>query len=60
MYQYTVEIPLGTAKPGCEETNDCYIPSSLKITSSETVKWVNLDKARHTVSSGNPIDGPKT
>lgn len=54
----TVEIPSGTAVPGCEETNECYIPASVSINVGDTVEWNNADTAAHTVTSGSPADGP--
>ena len=54
----TVEIPVGTAVPGCESTNECYIPASVAINIGDTVKWNNVDTAAHTVTGGSPADGP--
>ncbi len=53
-----VTIPTGTAVPGCEETNDCYLPDSVSINAGDTVIWSNTDTAAHTVTSGSPTDGP--
>ena len=53
-----VSIPSGTAVPGCEETNACYIPASVSINSGDTVSWSNDDTAAHTVTSGSATDGP--
>ncbi|MDH3191697.1 MAG: plastocyanin/azurin family copper-binding protein [Nitrosopumilus sp.] len=55
---HTVEIPEGTGAPGCEETNECYIPYSLKIQVGDHVVWDNVDVAAHTVTSGSMKDGP--
>jgi len=53
-----VSIPTGTAVPGCEETNDCYLPDNVSINAGDTVIWANTDTAAHTVTSGTPTDGP--
>jgi len=54
----SVEIPTGTASPGCETSNACFSPASLTINSGDTVEWINVDTAAHTVTSGSPADGP--
>jgi plastocyanin len=54
----TVSMPTGTSVPGCEETNTCFIPSSVKINVGDTVSWSNDDTAAHTVTSGKPANGP--
>lgn len=53
-----VDIPAGTAVPGCEETDECYIPASVTINAGDTVTWINLDTAAHTVTGGSPAEGP--
>ena len=53
-----VDMPAGTAVPGCEETNECYIPASVTINVGDTVEWYNSDTAAHTVTSGSPANGP--
>jgi len=53
-----VSIPAGSSVPGCEETNKCFIPSSVSIMKGDTVVWSNDDSAAHTVTSGSPADGP--
>ncbi len=53
-----VEIPLGTAVPGCEETNECFSPADVTINAGDTVHWMNVDTAAHTVTGGSPADGP--
>lgn len=55
---YTVEIPAGASAPGCDESNECYLPSSLQIGVGDTVIWNNSDTAAHTVTSGSMPDGP--
>ena len=54
----SVQIPTGTAVPGCEETNECYLPSLVTINVGDTVTWTNGDTAAHTVTGGSPSDGP--
>ena len=54
----SVDIPSGTAVPGCEETNECYLPPSVTINAGDTVEWTNSDTAAHTVTGGSPADGP--
>jgi len=53
----SVEIASGTSVPGCETTNECYIPYEISINVGDTVVWENQDTAAHTVSSGTPEDG---
>jgi len=52
-----VNIPGGSGVPGCEETNECFIPYEIVIVVGGQVIWNNLDTAAHTVTSGNPADG---
>jgi plastocyanin len=54
----SVDIPSGTAVPGCEETNECYLPASVTINAGDTVEWANSDTAAHTVTGGSPAEGP--
>ncbi|WP_420545806.1 cupredoxin domain-containing protein [Nitrosopumilus sp.] len=56
--KHTVDMPKGTSVPGCEETNECYLPADITINVGDTVAWVNVDTAAHTVTSGSPADGP--
>jgi len=53
-----VSMPTGTSVPGCEETDACFIPSSVSISAGSTVVWMNDDTAVHTVTSGSTTDGP--
>ena len=41
-----------SSRPGCEETDRCYIPSVIVIDSGNQVTWVNEDSAFHSVTSG--------
>ena len=54
----TVSLPAGTSVPGCEETNECYLPYEVTIDVGVTVTWSNDDTAAHTVTSGTATDGP--
>ena len=47
----------GSSVPGCEETNDCFIPSTVTIDIGGEVVWKNVDNAAHTVTSGVLADG---
>jgi len=53
-----VEIPVGTAVPGCEETNECWSPADISINAGDTVHWMNVDTAAHTVTGGSASNGP--
>ena len=53
-----VVIPLETSVPGCEEFNECYIPSVVIVKQGDSVTWSNEDFAAHTVTSGTPGGGP--
>jgi len=53
-----VEIPIGTAVPGCEETNECWSPADVTINAGDTVHWMNVDTAAHTVTGGSASNGP--
>jgi len=55
---HVVDMPTGTSVPGCEETNECYLPADITINAGDTVEWVNSDTAAHTVTGGSPADGP--
>ena len=53
-----VSIPSGSGAPGCEETNECYIPAEVTISAGATVIWENTDNAAHLATSGTPDGGP--
>jgi len=57
-FAQTVSTPAGTSVPGCEDTNECFIPAEISIGVGETVTWSNDDTAAHTVTGGNAADGP--
>ena len=47
-----VIMPTKVSRPGCEETDTCYIPSIITIKKGESVTWLNEDSAFHSVTSG--------
>lgn len=51
-----VEVPKGTSVPGCEATNECYVPYQVTVDVGGEVTWNNVDSAAHTVTSGAPTD----
>ena len=55
---HSVDMPEGTSVPGCEESNLCYSPADITINAGDTVEWINVDTAAHTVTGGSPADGP--
>ena len=48
----TVSLPQGSAIPGCEETNECFLPYAVTVNPGDEVVWSNDDTAAHTVTSG--------
>ena len=52
-----VSLAEGSGIPGCETTNECYLPYEITVSPGTTVTWNNDDSAAHTVTSGNPSDG---
>jgi plastocyanin len=55
---HSVDIPAGTSVPGCEQTFACYSPADITINAGDTVEWINVDTAAHTVTGGSPAEGP--
>jgi len=47
-----VIMPTKVSRPGCEETDRCYIPSLIVIKKGKQVTWVNEDSAFHSITSG--------
>ena len=43
----TVENAQGSSTPGCEETNECFIPATVTIDEGGEVTFVNSDNAAH-------------
>ncbi|MCV0392981.1 MAG: hypothetical protein K5790_06780 [Nitrosopumilus sp.] len=56
-YDGVISIPDGSGIPGCDETNECYLPSHVVVSAGEEITWSNDDTAAHTVTSGTPADG---
>ena len=54
----SVSIPSGTSVPGCDQTNECYIPADVTVDVGGEVTWTNDDTAAHTVTSGTADTGP--
>ena len=57
-FAQTVSVPAGSNVPGCEDTNECWLPAEISVGVGETVTWSNDDTAAHTVTSGSAVDGP--
>lgn len=53
---HSVDIPKGTSVPGCEESNSCFSPADITVNAGDTVEWMNIDTAAHTVTAGSPAD----
>jgi len=49
----SVSIPSGTNVPGCEDTNECFIPATVTIDVGGEVTWTNDDASPHTVTAGD-------
>ncbi len=49
-----ISLPEGSGVPGCEDTNECYIPFNVSVSAGEEITWSNDDFAAHTVTSGLP------
>ena len=54
----TISAPDGSGVPGCEVTNECYLPYEATVAVGATVTWSNDDTAAHTVTSGTVDGGP--
>ena len=55
-HEVTITNAPGSSTPGCEETNNCFIPSVATIEAGGTVTWENTDNAAHTATSGTAGD----
>jgi len=53
-----VTIPNEASEPSCAESGSCFSPSEVTIGIGDSVTWHNDSTAAHTVTSGNPEDGP--
>lgn len=52
-----VIMPTKVSRPGCEETDSCYIPTKITVKAGQQVTWLNQDSAFHSVTSGR-YDSP--
>ena len=53
-----VSIAPGSNIPGCETTNECYVPHEVTIDVGGEVIWTNDGTSNTTITSGSAIDGP--
>ncbi len=53
-----VTIPNEASEPSCAESGTCFLPGEVTIGVGDSVTWHNDGTAAHTVTSGNPEDGP--
>jgi len=56
--EVTITNAAGSSTPGCEETDNCFIPSVATVHVGTVVTWENTDNAAHTATSGGDPDGP--
>lgn len=49
----TVSMPEGSGLPGCEETDECFVPSEVSVDVGGSVTWTNDDSLLHTVAAGD-------
>lgn len=45
-------MPTKVSRPGCEETDSCYVPTRFTAKMGQSVTWLNQDSAFHSVTSG--------
>jgi plastocyanin len=55
---FDVDISAGAALENCKFGKTCFKPYQITIIRGDTVTWTNLDNTTHTVTGGNPYDGP--
>jgi len=53
-----IGIPNEAGEPSCAESGSCFLPSDVTVSVGDTVTWTNDSSVIHTVTSGNPDDGP--
>ncbi len=56
--QNVVQNAQGSSSPGCEDTNECFLPATITINPGESVTFQNTDTAPHTSTSGSSANGP--
>ena len=49
----TIDMPMGTGVPGCEETNACFVPAKASVDVGGAATWTNSDSVLHTVWAGD-------
>jgi len=54
-----VIVSVASSIPGCEKTNECFIPTEVTIDVGGVVQWTNDDTAAHIVISGDLITDPR-
>lgn len=47
-----IVMPTKVSRPGCEETDSCYVPATITVKVGQPVTWLNEDSAFHSVTSG--------
>ena len=55
----TVSMPQGSGITGCQETDECFIPSEVSVDVGGSVTWTNDDSVLHFVSAGDLKEDPK-
>jgi len=53
-----VTIPVYASSLNCIDNQTCFSPSELPILLGSNVTWLNDGGVIHTVTSGNPLEGP--
>jgi plastocyanin len=53
-----VSISLNAGTPECSDSKTCFIPKKVVMKPGGEVIWTNNDVLAHTVTAGNPEDGP--
>ena len=56
--EVAVDMPEGTSFIGCQDTDECFIPTHVTVDVGGSVTWTNSDTAGHVVESGTISDGP--
>ncbi len=65
LYPNEVLISTGSSVPpshefisNCAYADRCFVPFRISIEAGQTVSWINGDVAVHTITGGNPEEGP--
>jgi len=53
-----ITITVYASSPNCVDNETCYSPSELTTLAGSNVTWLNDSGVIHTVTSGNPQEGP--